>query len=127
VLGNILDTNKIENKKLELCLTTCNLKESLIHIIKMNEKRAYDKNINIRLKLGRNVPEFVSLDQGRLTQILLNLVGNSVKFTAKGSVLLKADWAEMENPDRVAIKSSAELNDRHQVLETVSGNWRNSV
>ena len=122
MLGNILDTNKIENKKLELCLITCNLKESFTHIIKMNEKRAYDKNINIRLKLGRNLPEFVSIDQGRFSQILLNLVGNSVKFTMKGCVILKADWVERENPNRVAIKEISDFNDRDQLLETVSGN-----
>jgi signal transduction histidine kinase len=111
----------LENKKLELSIMTCNLRETMKHVVKMNEKRAYDKNIYIQLIISKNVPEYVYVDQGRLIQILMNLVGNAVKFTEKGGVFIKIDWFVKENSDVLNIGRIIEVCDRYQILNTVSG------
>ena len=120
-LGNILDTAKLESKKLELSVNTSNLKETLHHVVKMNEKRAFDKNIKIQLIDGKAIPKFVYMDQGRVIQVLMNLVGNSVKFTSTGCVYIKVDWVEIDHPKPFEIDGLAQQNDRHQVLETIAG------
>jgi hypothetical protein len=52
----------------------------------------------------------------------MSLVGNSVKFTSTGCVYIKVDWIEMDHPETEEIEKLSKQNDRHQVLETISGN-----
>ncbi|MCM8538711.1 MAG: ATP-binding protein, partial [Lentisphaeraceae bacterium] len=92
IINDILDLSKIEAGKLELeyapfCLyeMTCNLQNLL-------EAKVKEKSISLNVEIGYPVPQKVSGDLTRIRQILLNLLGNAIKFTHKGSVTLHLKW-----------------------------------
>ena len=88
IIGDILDFSKIEAGKLEIESFDLNLKELITNIFELFSYQVAEKNITFNIKIDKNIPHHVFVDGTRLTQILTNLLGNAVKFTAKGGVLL---------------------------------------
>lgn len=89
LLNDILDFEKIESGKLELEKTSFDLKRLLKGIHVLMSGHAGSKNIELVLDLDPRLPEFVVGDPTRLRQVLLNLVNNAIKFTARGSVTIQ--------------------------------------
>ncbi len=87
IIGDILDYSKIEAGKLELEERTFDLHRLLRDCRDLMSNAASQKGLLLQLSLGGTVPRFVRGDEARIRQILLNLVGNAVKFTERGSVL----------------------------------------
>ncbi len=88
LIDDILDISKVEAGKLHFEMTKINL-ENLVHEIKsIMETRASDKNIQFNVAKLSNTPRYVVTDDVRLKQILVNIVGNAIKFTEKGGVKL---------------------------------------
>ncbi len=92
VINDILDFSRIEAGKLELEERPFPLAELLEDIIVSFTALARDKDLELKLDLGLEVPAVVLGDEGRLRQILVNLVGNAIKFTDRGeaAVLISA-------------------------------------
>ena len=90
IINDILDFSKLEAGKLELEDTDFNLDQEVDHVISLVGARASGKGIEVRAERGVGLPEWLRADSGRLRQILLNLVGNAVKFTEQGSVTISA-------------------------------------
>ncbi|WP_451971527.1 ATP-binding protein [Azospirillum endophyticum] len=88
IIGDILDYSKIEAGKLELEERAFDLHRLLRDCRDLMSNAASQKGLLLQLSLGGTVPRFVRGDEARIRQILLNLVGNAVKFTERGSVLL---------------------------------------
>jgi two-component system sensor histidine kinase/response regulator len=88
LLNDILDFSKIEAGKLDLNLTQFPLRESLGDTLKTLGLRAHQKSLELAWKVNEGVPEHLVGDLGRLRQILVNLIGNALKFTQRGEVLL---------------------------------------
>lgn len=91
VINDILDYSKIEAGKLALQHEDFNLPEMLHDCLDIVKSRASQKNLELVCKPDPDIPVWVTSDRGRLKQILLNLVGNAIKFTDKGSVTLSAE------------------------------------
>jgi signal transduction histidine kinase/DNA-binding response OmpR family regulator len=91
VINDVLDFSKIEAGKLELDVVNFSLRGVLDDTIKSLALRAHQKGLELLCRVGPDVPETVLGDPGRLRQILLNLVGNAVKFTERGEVLVQVD------------------------------------
>ncbi|WP_136680310.1 response regulator [Neptunomonas sp. XY-337] len=91
VISDILDFSKIEADKLELVPTPYQLQVLVDELKQLFMLRAEEKSIQLITQVSEHVPEWVQLDGQRLRQILLNLVGNAVKFTDYGSVTLSLD------------------------------------
>jgi signal transduction histidine kinase/CheY-like chemotaxis protein/HPt (histidine-containing phosphotransfer) domain-containing protein len=89
VINDILDISKISAGKLDFTETEFDLHTILKQIVNLLRVRAKQKNIKINLKIDHNVPVKVLGDPVRVNQVLMNLLGNSVKFTEKGSVQLE--------------------------------------
>ena len=89
LLNDILDLSKVEAKQLELERIPFDLQEVLDHVIDLLAMRACDKNVEPTCYVSPAVPRFLSGDPTRLQQILVNLVGNAVKFTQQGSIELR--------------------------------------
>jgi two-component system, sensor histidine kinase and response regulator len=89
VINDILDFSKIEAGKLSLASTPFNLIELLQGIMRMFSVSAHQKGLELLWEVSSGVPERISGDSVRLRQILVNLLGNAVKFTDKGEVLLR--------------------------------------
>jgi len=90
LINDILDISKIESGKAELNDTVCNLPQFLKEIYEMFSVRCEKKALNFELEILDDLPEYVEVDIGKLRQILINLIGNSVKFTKDGGVAILA-------------------------------------
>lgn len=89
LLNEILDHSKIESHQLELEEETFKVRECLNETIEMMNGRAQNKHLDLALDVSPSVPECMLGDPYRLGQILLNLIGNAIKFTEKGEVTVK--------------------------------------
>ncbi|MBV1776077.1 response regulator [Burkholderiaceae bacterium DAT-1] len=109
LVGDILDFSRIEADKLELDRYPFNLSETLTKCVDLMRLRANEKAIQLRLEADPTVPAWVMGDAGRLRQVLINLLGNAVKFTEAGEVVLRAavlHTAEGETRLRFAVKDT---------------------
>lgn len=88
IVNEVLDFSKIEAGKLELEILQTNLFELSNQVIDLFKCQAMKKKIDLILNLDPNVPQFVQADGIRLKQILVNLLGNAVKFTQSGTISL---------------------------------------
>jgi signal transduction histidine kinase/DNA-binding response OmpR family regulator len=88
VINDILDFSKIEAGRVDLDLIDFNLRECMESTLKTLALRADQKGLELLCEVGE-VPEMVRGDSGRLRQIIVNLVGNAIKFTSEGEVAVK--------------------------------------
>src|SRR5277367_602260 len=102
LLSDILDFSKVEAGKLELQNQEFAPATSLAETLQVMRFRAHQKSIELRWEIDANVPQRVIGDSMRLRQVLVNLVGNAIKFTEQGEVLVKVETQE-ERGDRVIL------------------------
>jgi len=88
VVNDILDFSKIEAGKIELDETDFPLRDTLGEIMKTLAQRADKKGLELACRIAPDVPDLLVGDPDRLRQIIVNLVGNSLKFTDKGEIVL---------------------------------------
>lgn len=88
IINNILDFSKIESGKLELNIEEINIFELSHQVIEIFKYHADLNNVNLILNIDKDVPQYVFADSIRLKQILVNLIGNALKFTKVGNVTL---------------------------------------
>ncbi len=93
LIEDLLDYSKIEAGRLALEPQPVSLRELSENVVELLASRAYAKKIGLGCHVARNVPGLVSADPGRLRQVLLNLVGNAIKFTDLGGVLVTVEMA----------------------------------
>jgi len=103
LVDDILDLSKIEAGKLELDRVPFDVRETVEDAIKVLAVRAGQKGLELACHIPANVPETVLGDPGRLRQVVVNLVGNAIKFTERGEVVLDATVAS-EDEDGVNIR-----------------------
>jgi two-component system, NarL family, sensor histidine kinase EvgS len=98
LLNDILDFSKIEAGQLIMEKFNFNLIDTLDNIISMNNFAAEKKGVELHLQYdARALPVFVKGDELRLRQVLVNLIGNAIKFTEEGSVTIKVTAENREN------------------------------
>ena len=97
VINNILDFSKIEAGKLDLEAIEFAPRELLDQVVRMMRVSAEAKGLELTGWVAESVPAVVRGDAGRLRQILVNLCGNAVKFTERGSVTVSVDAAQVES------------------------------
>lgn len=88
LINDILDLSRIEAGKLEVDLKETQLRELVADVQTLMQVRADEKNLMLNVKFSGNVPEVIVTDATRLRQILINLIGNAIKFTDHGEVRL---------------------------------------
>ncbi|MCA8888230.1 MAG: response regulator [Parvularculaceae bacterium] len=89
VINDILDFSKLEAGKLKLSPHSFNLRQMVYEVSTMMQARALEKDIELIVRYAPNLPEGVIADDSRLRQVLGNLIGNAVKFTDTGHVLVE--------------------------------------
>lgn len=89
VINDILDFSKIEAGRLELEIVGFNLAETVEDVAELLAEQAQSKGLELICDLRPGIPDRLRGDPGRLRQILINLVGNAVKFTSEGEVVIR--------------------------------------
>ncbi|MGH9405954.1 MAG: PAS domain-containing protein, partial [Terriglobia bacterium] len=89
VINDILDFSKIEAKALDLDPIEFNLRGSLDKTMKTLAFRAHQKGLELIADVGAGVPAFLIADPSRLRQVIVNLVGNAIKFTERGEITVR--------------------------------------
>ncbi|MGO9892662.1 MAG: response regulator [Bryobacteraceae bacterium] len=102
VIDDILDLSKMEAGKFELDPVAFEPRVLVEQTVGMLALRAHQKGLELACEVGPSLPESVVGDAGRIRQILINLVGNAVKFTERGEVLVTVKGAPV--PDRTGIE-----------------------
>src|SRR5580693_2319757 len=102
IINDILDFSKIEAGKLELESIPFEMRESLGEAMKALSYRAHQKGLELIYDVQPDVPETLVGDPGRIRQIIINLVGNSIKFTERGEISVSVE-KESETPDSVRL------------------------
>jgi signal transduction histidine kinase/DNA-binding response OmpR family regulator/putative methionine-R-sulfoxide reductase with GAF domain/tetratricopeptide (TPR) repeat protein len=90
IINDILDFSKIEAGKLDLEYTAFDLRECMESAIDLMAARAAEKQLDLALEIGPDVPPVINGDVTRLRQVFINLLNNAVKFTEHGEVVLTA-------------------------------------
>lgn len=88
-INDILQINKIEANKVELDPEIFNLKHKVENVAAALNNSALDNNINIHIEYDKSLPEVFDGDQLKISQILINLIGNSIKFTKDGDIWIR--------------------------------------
>jgi signal transduction histidine kinase/DNA-binding response OmpR family regulator len=99
VINDILDFSKIEAGKIDLEAADFRLRDCLETTLKTLALRADEKGLELLCEVAPEVPEMVRGDSNRLRQVVVNLIGNSIKFTNKGEVVLKVNNEAREGDD----------------------------
>ena len=107
IINDILDFSKIEAGKLELDSIPFDLRESLCETMKSFTFRTHAKGLELIYDVDPEIPEGLLGDPGRVRQILINLIGNAIKFTEKGEISVKV--TEEQAADRSAAADTASL------------------
>ncbi len=97
MINDVLDISKIEAGRQELDLQALDLPKLLQDISEMMSVRASEKQLNFRLEISPDIPQYIKADSSKLRQILINLLGNAVKFTSQGSVILRINARPLAN------------------------------
>ena len=118
IINDILDFSKIDAGKLELDPHEFLLRDSLGETLRALAHRADSKGLELAAHIAPNVPDALVGDGGRLRQIVVNLVGNAIKFTERGEVIVEVSLAGSESqfgnligssvPDASVIRATAE-------------------
>ncbi len=91
IINDILDFSKIEAGKLKLDDLNFDLRDSLDETLRMFAVRAHQKGLELVCTVHPEVPEIVRGDPARIRQVLVNLLGNAIKFTERGEVVLNVE------------------------------------
>ncbi len=105
LINDILDFSKIEAGKLTLHNTDFNVQELVTNISRGFRIKADEKGLKYSMYIDSSVPKFIIGDQLRLNQILINLLGNAIKFTQKGEIIIKVQTEEV-NETHITINFS---------------------
>jgi PAS domain S-box-containing protein len=98
LINDILDFSKMEAGKLELETVDFDLRTTIEGVADTLAHRAHEKKLEMAMSIDDNVPSLVRGDPGRLRQVLVNILGNAIKFTEKGEVVIEVRLAgETEN------------------------------
>ncbi len=103
IINDVLDISKIEAEKLSLSLKPFDLHHCLQNVVNIctPQIKIQQKDIQLHLVIDESLVQYVEGDEGRLSQILLNLTGNAIKFTSKGQIVITVSAQEMNDQEQL--------------------------
>ena len=97
IINEILDFSKVDSGKMILDEIPYDINNMLDDVISIIRFRLREKNVSLQIDIDKNIPVQPIGDEMRIRQILINLLNNSVKFTNRGTIVLRMRWKEVEN------------------------------
>lgn len=116
LINDVLDLSKIEAGHVDLTLAPCDLDRLLKSLQDIVSERARNKGLELKVEVAPEIPQGIVTDAPKLRQVLVNLLGNAVKFTSEGGVTLRV----METADRhlrFEVEDSGVGMDAHEIEE----------
>ena len=98
LINSVLDMSSIEAGKVQLELMDCDLHQLVNDVIQLSGIKSDEKGLRLNSEVGPEIFRYVRTDGGKLRQILLNLLGNAIKYTDEGGVTLRV-WTSGTDPD----------------------------
>jgi signal transduction histidine kinase len=118
LINNALDGAKIEANRLELDPHLSNIIEILSNSLNLYQWKAKEKQIEPVLLVSKEMPDRILIDEARLMQILVNIIGNAVKFTPiQGSIKLRAQFVQEKDETKVPKEECGALIDEEDEEE----------
>ncbi len=111
LIDDVLDFSKIEAHKMNICPSTLYLLDFLEEAIAIVRLKTNEKNLLFHYEKQSDLPKIVQADEKRLRQVLLNLIGNALKFTDRGQITLNVSAIDVSTPDRKQNKIRFEIID----------------
>ena len=108
VLNDILDFSKLEAGRMTLSGGEVNLRELAEDVATLMSAQVENSDVELIIRVAPDVPHLVNGDVGRLRQILLNIVGNAVKFTEQGNVIIRLSGTEESTEDHFVLRCEVE-------------------
>lgn len=99
LINDILDLSKIEAGKFSLDVSSCPLQAIFSEVMSMMRMHAKSRGLDLKLEYVKAVPQMIRTDPVRFRQILINLVGNAIKFTEKGEVRIRVACLDPQGPE----------------------------
>ena len=100
LINDILDLSKLEAGKLELHAEPTDMRDSCEFLRTVFGQQAAKKSLQLKFELSPDLPHALLLDRIRIRQVLVNLLGNAVKFTERGQVLTRVSWEMQKDTSR---------------------------
>lgn len=111
IINDVLDLSKIEAGRFDLDERDFNLRTTIERSLEAIAIRAHEKGLELTVRIDPSLPEVMTGDAGRLRQVLLNLLGNAVKFTDEGEVVLAVGPGDSKPEDGDRMRVSFEVRD----------------
>lgn len=105
ILNEVIEFSKIEGHAEAIRQDTFNLKNAIINISELFKSKINEKNITLIIQYPRNIPQNMITDESRIRRIIINLVGNAVKFTERGEIKITVRMKK-RNADKAQIELS---------------------
>ena len=108
IINDVLDYSKVEAGKLQLHPEPFDLFQTLDEICTLLRPTATDKGLKLSLQWEDDLPRQFIADPGRIRQVMINLLGNAIKFTLEGQVMLRVAGVETADPERMLLRIEIE-------------------
>jgi signal transduction histidine kinase len=108
VINNVLDISKIEAGRVEMEEAPIDLRRFIHDIRLMTATQAVEKGLSFEVEQSQDLPSYVTADQGKLRQVLINLIGNAVKYTPHGGVTLRVRCLNTDKPQTALVRFEVE-------------------
>ncbi len=108
IINDILDISKIEAGKMNLELIKSEPIEILQQIASLMRERAQGKGLEFNVVFDSHIPHFITTDPTRLRQVLINLIGNAIKFTETGTITVRCSLTDDQKPMMISKSSTQE-------------------
>jgi signal transduction histidine kinase len=116
LINDVLDISKIEEGKLILTITPVDLHSFLSWLQQMFRVKTSGKGLQLIFEIAPDLPHYILIDESKLRQILMNLLGNAIKFTEQGTVKLRVNTLPEENKEN----SDPQQDNNHSNNETLA-------
>jgi len=108
LIGNILDFERIEANKIELSYSEFDIEDILKLVYSISILQVNKKNIELKIVVNSNAPIIVRSDKEKIQEILINIVGNAVKYTESGGVSVTCSILRWEKPEKATLRFEVE-------------------
>jgi PAS domain S-box-containing protein len=97
IINDILDLSRIEKGKQKLASGNFNLRLMMEDLVALFYPQLKGKNVTMHFMMDQSIPQTITSDETKVRQILFNLIGNSVKFTSQGTIIIQVDYINISN------------------------------